>query len=126
MGKRLTCPRCGASNEYEVPANEVTAALRQVPCRGCGHRFNYGFKPEYVTEAEAPSCEERRADEPYDSAVEVMNARARLERHVMQHRDYHDRDRDVLLLRLVDMSDHLDTELAAIKRAIDVFTKRGR
>ena len=126
MGKRLTCPRCGASNEYEVPANEVTATLRQVPCRACGHRFGYGFKPEYVTEAEPEPREERRVDEPYDSSVEGVIAKERLERLVMQHRDYHDRDRDVLLLRLVDMADHLDTELAAIKRAIDVFAKRSR
>jgi len=124
VDKRLTCPRCGASNEYEVPANEVTATLRKVPCRACGHRFGYGFKPEYVTEAEPEPREERRANEPYDSSVEVVIAKERLERHVMQHRDYHDRDRDVLLLHLVDMAAHLDHELASIKRAIDVFAKR--
>ena len=126
MGKRLTCSRCGVSNEYGVPANEVTATLRQVACRACGHRFDYGFKPEYVTEAEPAPREDRPANEPYDSAVEPTIARERLTRYVMQHREYHDRDRDVLLLHLLDMTDHLDHELAAIKRVLDVFVKRAR
>ena len=52
--------------------------------------------------------------------------KAGLTRHVMQHRDYHDRDRDVLLLHLLDMADHLDHELATIKRTLDVLVKRGR
>lgn len=125
-GKRLTCPRCGSSNEYDVPANEVTATLRPIPCRACGHRFDYGFRPEYVTEAEPEPREERSPHEPYDSAVEALHAKERLTRHVMQYRDYHDRDRDVLLLSLIDMIDHLDHELAAIKRTLDVLTKRGR
>ena len=125
MGKRLTCPRCGVANEYDVPANEVTATLRQVACRACGHRFGYGFKPEYVTEAE-PEIRERSPAEPYDSSVEGVNAKARLERHVMQHREYHDRDRDVLLLHLIDMTYHLDHELGSIKRILDVLVKRGR
>lgn len=42
----------------------------------------------------------------------------------MQHRDYHDRDRDVLLLHLIDMADHLDHELSTIKRTLDVLVKR--
>ena len=125
MGKRLTCPRCAVAREYDVPTNEVTATLRQVPCRACGNRFDYGFKPEYVTEVEPPPREERRADDPYDSSVEVVNARESLERHVMQHRDYHDRDRDVLLLHLIGMLDHLDHEIAALKRVLDVVVKRG-
>jgi len=105
----------------------VTATLREVSCRACGHRFNYGFKPEYVTEADpADPREERSPIEPYDSSVETVIARERLTKHVMQHRDYHDRDRDVLLLYLLDMTDHLDTELAAIKRVLDVVAKRGR
>lgn len=126
MGKRLTCPRCGVSNEYDVPVNEVTATLRQIPCRGCGHRFNYGFKPEYVTEAEPEIREERTPAEPYDSAAEAETARERLTWHVVQYRDYHDRDRDVLLLHLLSMVDHLDHELGAIKRVLDVLTKRSR
>ena len=126
MGKRLTCPRCGVGNEYDVPANEVAATLRQIPCRGCGHRFDYGFKPEYVTEAEPAPQEERSAHEPYDSSVEPTIARERLTRYVMQHREYHDRDRDVLLLHLLDMADHLDHELTTIKRTIDVLVKRSR
>ena len=126
MGKRLTCPRCGVGNEYDVPANEVTASLQQIPCRACGHRFGYGFKPEYVTEAEAEPREERSPHAPYDSSVEALIAKERLTRHVMQHRDYHDRDRDVLLLHLLDMAAHLDDDLATIKRTLDVLTKRGR
>lgn len=127
MGKRLTCPRCGITHEYDVPANEVTAMLREVLCRGCGHRFNYGFKPEYVTEAEPTMPREERSPiEPYDSSVEAVIARECLTRHVMQHRDYHDRDRDVLLLYLLDMTDHLDQELTGIKRVLDVLAKRSR
>ena len=126
MGKRLTCPRCAVGHEYDVPTNEVTATLRQVPCRACGHRFDYGFKPEYVTEPEPGSHDDPRPGDPFDGSVEVVHARARLERYVMQHREYHDRDRDVLLLHLVDMHDHLDHELATIKRMLDVFIKRGR
>jgi hypothetical protein len=42
------------------------------------------------------------------------------------YRDYHDRDRDVLLLHLIDRSEKRDHELAAIKRMLDVFIKRGR
>lgn len=124
MGKRLTCPRCGVGNEYDVPPNEVTATLRQVACRACGHRFGYGFKAEYVTEAE-PEPRERSQPEPYDSSTEVASAKERLERHVMQHREYHDRDRDVLLLHLIDMTYHLDQALGGVKRALDVLIKRG-
>ena len=119
------CPRCAVSNEYEVPANEVTATLQQIPCRACGHRFDYGFKPEYVTEAEADLREDRSHDELYDSSVEAVIAKERLTRHVMQHREYHDRDRDVLLLHLLDMADHLDHELSSIKRVLNVLVKRG-
>ena len=126
MGKRLTCTRCGAGAEYDVPSNEVTATQREVPCRSCGHRFVYGFKPEYVTEAEPDLREERQPAEAYDSSVEVMRAKERLSRYVMEYRDYHDRDRDVLFLHLIDRSEQLDHELAAIKRMLDVFIKRGR
>jgi hypothetical protein len=86
----------------------------------------YGFKPEYVTEAEPALREERQPAEAYDSSVEVMHAKERLSRHVMQYRDYHDRDRDILLLYLIDRGDRIDHELAAIKRMLDVFIKRGR
>lgn len=126
MGKRLTCPRCSVSNDYDVPANEVTATLQKVPCRACGHRFSYGFKPEYVTEAEPELRDGPSPVEPYDSSAEAVTARQRLTWHVVQYRDYHDRDRDVLLLHLLNMADHLDHELAAIKRMLDVFVKRGR
>ena len=124
MGKRLTCPRCGASADYDVPINEAMAPQREVRCRPCGHRFIYGFAAEYVTETERPP-EEPRAPEPYDLSAEVVIARDRLSRHVMQHREYSDRDRDLLLLHLLDLADHLDADLAAIKRMIDVIAKRS-
>ena len=86
----------------------------------------YGFKPEYVTEAEAPAREDQQPAVTYDSAVEVFRAKDRLARYVMAYPDYHDRDRDILLLHLIDRGDQLDHELAAIKRMLDVFLKRGR
>jgi DNA-directed RNA polymerase subunit RPC12/RpoP len=124
MGKRLPCPRCGAASEYDVPPNEAMAPQREVKCRPCGHRFVYGFAPEYVTEADREP-EEPRAPTAYDLAAEVVIAREHLTRHVMQDRHYADRDRDVLLLHLLDMADHLDEELGSIKRVLDVIVKRG-
>jgi len=128
MGKRLTCPRCRADNEYDVPAIEAASPLQQVRCRACGHRFSYGFAPEYVTEPDPALSElhgQRAADEPYDAAAEVATARDRLARHAARHPEYLDRDRDVLILHLVDMADHLDHELASIKRTLDVLAKRS-
>jgi hypothetical protein len=126
MGKRLTCPRCRVDHEYDVSANEATAPLQQVRCKSCPHRFSYGFAPEYVTSPD-PELAERgpRADEPYDAAAEAPAARDRLARHVARHTDYLDRDRDVLLLHLIDMEDHRDQELASIKRMLDVIVKRS-
>lgn len=124
MAKRLTCPRCAASAEYDVPPNEAMAPQRAVKCRPCGHRFIYGFAPEYVTEADREP-EESRTPAAYDLAAEIVIAREHLTRHVMQDLHYADRDRDVLLLHLVDMADHLDQELAAVKRVLDVIVKRG-
>ncbi|HSX23438.1 MAG TPA: hypothetical protein VLE97_11745 [Gaiellaceae bacterium] len=125
MGKRLMCPRCGSSAEYDVPVAEAMAPQREVKCRPCGHRFVYGFAAEYVTEADRePEEPTARSASTYDSSTEVVIARDRLSRHVMQHREYADRDRDVLLLHLLDMADHLDQELGAIKRMLDVFAKR--
>lgn len=125
MGKRLTCPRCGTTNEYDVPANEATATLREIRCRPCGHRFNYGFQPEYVTEAEAPPSEQRAVAVPYDRSAETVLARERLSRHVARYSEYSDRDRDILLLHLLDVVDHMDDELSAIKRVLDVVVKRS-
>ena len=128
MGKRLTCPRCRIDNEYDVPALEAAVPLRDVGCRACGHRFAYGFAPEYVTAPDLALSElgsAHSAEVTYDATIEVGRARERLSRHVARHAEYHDRDRDVLLLHLVDMSDHLDHELSSVKRAIDVIAKRG-
>jgi hypothetical protein len=127
MGKQLTCPRCRAVNAYDVPVLESSAPLRKVPCRSCGHRFDYGFRAEYVTEPEAALSElgsQRTSDGPLDLATEVAVARERLAQHVIRHVDYHDRDRDVLLLYVADMADRLDNELATIKRTLDVIVKR--
>ena len=105
--------------------NEAMAPQREVRCRPCGQLFIYGFAPEYVTEADrAPEDLRSAVDTSYDHAAEVVMARDRLARHVMQHREYADRDRDVLLLQLLDMVDHVDDDLASIKRAIDVIGKR--
>ncbi len=123
MGKRLSCTRCGIDNEYDVPANESLATLREVRCRACGHRFTYGFRPEYVTEPEPH--EFRAPEEPFDSGIETDAARARLAQHVTRHTEYHDRDRDILLLHLLDMADRLDGEIASVKRMLDVFSKRN-
>jgi hypothetical protein len=79
-----------------------------------------------VTEAERELHKDRPPAVAYDSAVEVTRAKERLERHVMQHRDYHDRDRDVLLLHLIDMAEHLDQGLSAIKRVVDVLSVRSK
>jgi hypothetical protein len=124
MGKRLTCPRCNAGNEYDVPVLEKSAPLRDVRCRACGHRFPYGYSPEYVTEAEVEPQERRSPDDLYDVATERVAARERLSRHVARYTEYHDRDRDILLLHLLDMDDHLDHELSSIKRTLDVIVKR--
>lgn len=80
---------------------------------------------QLVVESEPETREERSPAEPYSSA-EASIAKERLMRHVMQYRDYHDRDRDVLLLHLLDMGDRLDHELVAIKRMLDVLVKRSR
>lgn len=125
MGKRLTCPLCGVENEHDVPLREAMAPQREVACRACGRRFVYGFAPEYVTEREPIPQEMRSPDAPYDGALEVGMARDRLTRHVMRHREYHDRDRDILLLHLLDMIDHLDEALSGIKRVVDVIAKRS-
>lgn len=125
MGKRLACPRCGASAEYDVPLAEAMAPQRDVQCRPCGHLFVYGFAPEFVIEADrVPSEDLRPADAPYDSSAEVVIARDRLSRHVAKYREYADRDRDILLLHLLDMADQIDGDLTVIKRAVDVIAKR--
>lgn len=128
MSKRLTCQHCGAASEYDVPANEVTAPHQEIRCRACGRRFAYGFKPEYVTGPEPPPEEGRPAerDPTYDPAADAVLSRERLARYVEQHRAYHDRDRDVLLLHLIDVAGQIGDELSAIKRVLDVLAKRGR
>jgi hypothetical protein len=77
-----------------------------------------------VTEAEPEPHESRAADDPFDGAAEAVKARDRLVKYVARYPEYADRDRDVLLLYLLDMTDHVDHELAGIKRAIDVLIKR--
>lgn len=124
MGKRLMCPTCRATADYDVPGNEAMASQREIKCRPCGNRFVYGFAPEYVTEADREP-QEARAPAVYDSAAEAVIARDRLARHVMRNPQYSDRDRDVLLLHLLDSADHFDDALSAIKRVLDVLAKRA-
>ena len=52
-------------------------------------------------------------------------ARERLARYVARYPEYADRDRDLLLLYLLDAVDHVDHEIAAVKRTLDVVVKRG-
>lgn len=124
MGKRLPCPRCQTVSEYDVPANEASAPQREVRCRSCGHRFGYGFRPEYVTEADPEPKQDRAADAPFDLAAEAIAARERLTKYAMRYPDYHDRDRDILLLSLLADVERVDGELASLKRSVDVFAKR--
>lgn len=126
MGKRLSCPRCGDQAAHDVPANEAMAPLREIGCRACGHQFPYGFAAEYVTAREPEIREPSAHDDSYDGAAQAVVAREQLTRYVIQHAAYHDRDRDVLLLHLVDMAEHLDQDLLSIKRVLDVIVKRGR
>lgn len=125
MAKRLTCPHCRVIHDYDVPAREVLAPMRQVRCRGCGKSFNYGFVPEYTTERERTPLEHRSPSSRIDDAIEGSAARERLRQHVARYTEYHDRDRDLLLLQLLDASDHLANELGAIRRAVDVLCKRA-
>jgi hypothetical protein len=81
--------------------------------------------PEYVTEADSELPERRGPGEPFDSAAETVVARERLTQHVTRHTEYHDRDRDILLLHLLDMADRLDHELSSVKRVLDVIVKRS-
>jgi len=123
MGKRLKCPRCTTANDYDVPAQEMTASHREVRCRACGHRFGYGFRPEYVTEDQN---KERRVTEPFDDVAQFAAARERLTQYVGRYPEYHDRDRDILLLHLLNMGERLDEELAGIRRTLNVLATRGR
>jgi len=108
-----------------VPSNEVTAPLREVKCRSCGHGFSYGFAPEYVIEAELDPHTRPDPDAPIDRATDTAAARDRLSRHVVRYPEYADRDRDVLLLYQLDLADHFEDELKAIRRVLDVIVKRS-
>jgi DNA-directed RNA polymerase subunit RPC12/RpoP len=122
--KRLTCSRCHAANDYDVPTNEAMAPQRDVKCRGCGHHFIYGFAPELVTEAERPA-RDLEAPIDLDLAAEAVRARERLERHLARHPEYADRDRDILLLYQIDQVDQLSRDLTALRRTLDVIAKRS-
>jgi hypothetical protein len=77
------------------------------------------FQPEYVTETEP-------TDQPFDYEAEVVLARERLIQYAARHPDYLGRDRDLLLLRLLDAHERLEARLDAIKRAFDVLIARQR
>lgn len=123
---KLTCPRCASENEHSVPTNEATTLQRDVRCRKCGHRFSYGFLPEYVTEAEPEHRGEARSEAPdhIDDPATAIAVRERLARHVARYTEYVDRDRDILLLHSMAMMERLDSELTSIKRMVDVIAKR--
>lgn len=124
MGKRLTCPRCSASIVYDVPEDEASAPLQEIRCRPCGHRFSYGFAAEYVTEPE-PQEPQARAEAPDDIGIEYDAACRRLALHVARYPEYLDRDRDLLMLCLLDTGNQVRQDLAMIQRSIDVILKRG-
>ena len=126
MGKRLMCPSCRAANEYDVPANEPTATLRDVRCRACNHSFPYGFKSEYVTEREPDETRDPTTSDFGDIASLAHGAHDRLARYVDKYTDYHDRDRDILLLHLVEMMQRLDERLSSLHRKLDVLIVRQR
>jgi hypothetical protein len=82
------------------------------------------FQLEYVTEH--ASRDEGAASAPFDYATETALARDRLIQHVARYPEYLDRDRDLLLLRLLDATEHLDDRLMTIKRTLDVIVVRAR
>lgn len=82
------------------------------------------FQPEYVTEREPH--DDAAPIEPFDYDTEIALARDRLYAQVAQQRNYPGRDRDLLLLRLLDESDRLDERLTVIKRTLDVLVTRTR
>jgi hypothetical protein len=84
------------------------------------------FQPEYVTEREQPHDGDAAPIEPFDYATETALARDRLVQYVARHPDYLDRDRDLLLLQLLDATERLDDRLATIKRTLDVLVARAR
>lgn len=126
MGKRLMCPSCRSGNEYDVPVNETTATLCDVRCRTCGHHFPYGFKAEYVTERDPDEPRAPSSPDPADVGSLVDGVRERLARYVATYADYHDRDRDILLIYLVDMDQRLDERLSSLHRKLDVIITRLR
>lgn len=83
------------------------------------------FQPEYVTEhsSEHPTHSED-APPPFDYDTESSLARERVLQHVARHREYPGRDRDLLLLRLLDATERLDDRLAGFKRSLDVLATR--
>jgi hypothetical protein len=79
------------------------------------------FQPEYVTETERLD-----GNEPFDYETATALARDRLLQYMARHADYAGRDRDLLLLQLLDATERLDDKLAAIKRTLDVIVARMR
>jgi hypothetical protein len=80
------------------------------------------FQPEYVTETERDA----NAPEPFDYETAAALARDRLLQYMARHAEYLDRDRDLLLLQLLDATERLDDKLATIKRTLDVIVARMR
>lgn len=118
MTKRIVCNRCGSKNEYEPSVQQ------DVRCKLCGHHLSYGFHPEYVTEVRVDPQDEGTSFEAIDDPAIALAACERLARHVVRYTEYLDRDRDILLLHMIAMMDRLDSELASIKRMVDVIAKR--
>jgi hypothetical protein len=83
------------------------------------------FQPAYVTETERLDGTSETT-ELFDYETAAARARDRLLQYMARHADYAGRDRDLLLLRLMDATERLDDKLAAIKRTLDVLVVRIR
>jgi len=62
--------------------------------------------------------------EDLDDPAVSLAARERLARHIARYPEYADRDRDILLLHVLGVMDHLTHEIGSVKRVVDVLSKR--
>lgn len=67
---RLVCPNCGA--QYEVDANVIPEAGRDVQCSNCGHTW---YQRPQARPAAEPAMVEAAADAPSDEAGEIAAER---------------------------------------------------
>jgi transcription elongation factor Elf1 len=102
---QLTCTCCLSENSY-APEERIGDVHRHggaARCKACGEVFNVAAPDD----AHALKRHKHR---------EVVEARVRLLAHVSKHPDYLDRDRDLLLLHLVERIDELHLDLSKITK----------